>query len=116
MKIGHRFPHQVNSSNTVIAKGLQNRQSSLFQLFDNVPWLPQAPISAPTYRGAFPLRGPGSLSVGKLRFWGGSAPNQRSLLPCDGFFQGPAYLGTWNLSGCFSLLGAAQELLHRLLQ
>ena len=29
--------HLANDSNTFIAKGLQNRQSNLFQLFDNVP-------------------------------------------------------------------------------
>ena len=27
-------------TNTFIATGLQNRQSNLFQLFNNVPWLP----------------------------------------------------------------------------
>ena len=40
MKVGHRFSHQSNHSNTFISKGLQNRQTNLFQLFNNVPELP----------------------------------------------------------------------------
>ena len=32
-------PPVANDSNTFIAKGFQNRQSKLFQLFNNVPWL-----------------------------------------------------------------------------
>ena len=39
MEIGNRSPHQANRSAIFIAKGLQNRQSNLFQLFNNVPWL-----------------------------------------------------------------------------
>ena len=39
MESGHRSPHQANHSNNFIAKGLQNRESYLFQLFNNVPWM-----------------------------------------------------------------------------
>ena len=35
------IPNQSNHSNTFIAKGLQNRQSNLFQLFNIVSRLPQ---------------------------------------------------------------------------
>ena len=47
MKVGHRFPTSAKglkqtTPNTFIAKGLQNRQTNLFQLFNNVPWLPRA--------------------------------------------------------------------------